>query len=67
MLLLLRRRLVMWALLFIGLPLLARGLEWAAEAIESRRGPLPSARRLRQAGWLANGLQTRLTPRRRHW
>jgi hypothetical protein len=61
-----RRRLAMWALIFIGLPLLARGLEWAAETIERQWGPLPSARRLRRAGWVANGLQASLSPRRGH-
>jgi hypothetical protein len=62
-----RRRLAIWALMFVGLPLLARGLYWAAETIESLRGPSPAARRLRQAGWMANGIQGRLTGRRRHW
>jgi hypothetical protein len=57
----------MWALMFVGLPLLARGLQMAAEAIEGRRGPSPAARRLRQAGLLAHGMQGRLTPGRRHW
>ena len=62
-----RRRLAMWALMFVGLPLLARGLQWVAETIEGRRGPSPAARRLRQAGLVANGMQGRLAPRRRHW
>lgn len=63
----LRRRLAIWALMFIGLPLFARGLQWAAEALESSRGPSPAARRLRQAGWVANGVQGRLATRRRRW
>jgi hypothetical protein len=54
----------MWALMFVGLPLLARGLQWAAETIESRQGPSSAARGLRQAGLLANGVQDRLAPRR---
>jgi hypothetical protein len=62
-----RRRLAMWVLMFIGLPLLVRGLQWIADTIESRRGPSPAARRLRQAGSVANGLQGRLNPRPRHW
>jgi hypothetical protein len=62
-----RRRLAMWALMFIGLPVLARGLLWAAETIESRQGPSASARRLRQASLVAHGMRGRLAPRRRHW
>jgi hypothetical protein len=57
----------MWAAVFVGLPLLARGLYWIAESIETRRGPSPAARRLRQAGQVAGGLQGRLTRRPRHW
>jgi hypothetical protein len=57
----------MWALMVIGLPLLARGLYWIAESIELRRGPSPAARRFRQAGWVASGLQGRMAPGRRRW
>ncbi len=62
-----RRRLVMWALMVVGLPLLARGLHWIAESIEMRHGASPAARRFRQAGWMAGSLPGRLAPRRRRW
>lgn len=60
-----RRRLAWWALMFVGLPLLARGLHLAAEALESRHGPSSGARRLHQAGRVADGVQGRLSPRSR--
>ena len=62
-----RRRLAMWALMFIGLPLLACGLRWMAESLETRQGPSTAARRLRQAGRLADGARGRVAPRPRHW
>jgi hypothetical protein len=52
-----RRRLIVWALLVMGLPLLAQGLYWAADTLEARRGVTPAARRLRQAGRAADGLR----------
>jgi hypothetical protein len=52
-----RRRLITWMLLAVGLPLLAQGLHWAADAIEARRGVSMSARRLRQAGHIVDGVR----------
>jgi hypothetical protein len=52
-----RRRLIAWALLVIGLPLLAQGLYWVADTLEARHGITPAARRLRQAGRAADGLR----------
>jgi hypothetical protein len=60
-----RRRLVMWAVVAVGLPLVARGLHQAAVTIETRLGPTPATRRLHQAGRVAEGVQSRLIPRQR--
>jgi hypothetical protein len=57
-----RRRLIAWALLAIGVPLLAEGLHLAADHLEARRGGTPTARGLRFAGHLADSLRR---PRRR--
>jgi hypothetical protein len=50
-----RRRLITWILLVVGLPLLAQGLHWAADTIEARHGVSSAARWLRQAGRVADG------------
>ena len=60
-----RRRLALWALVVIGLPLLARALHLAAETVETRRGASPAVRRLHRAGVVADGLHGRLAPRAR--
>jgi hypothetical protein len=57
-----RRRLIAWALLAIGVPLVAEGLHRAADRLEARRGVTPTARGLRLAGHFADGMRR---PRRR--
>jgi hypothetical protein len=57
-----RRRLIAWAVLVIGVPLLAEGLYRAADSLEARRGATPTARGLRFAGQMADGMRR---PRRR--
>ncbi len=52
-----RRRLVAWVLLAIGLPLLAEGLRRAADTLEARRGTTPASRGLRLAGHAANNVR----------
>jgi hypothetical protein len=52
-----RRRLIAWALLAIGVPLLAEGLHRAADNLEARRGHTPAARGLRFAGHVADGMR----------
>jgi hypothetical protein len=55
-----RRRLIVWVLFAVGVPLVAEGLHWAADTIEARHGAeSPAARRLRRAGRLADGLRRR--------
>ena len=57
-----RRRLVAWIVLAIGVPLVAEGLHRAADSVEARRGATPTARGLRMAGRMADGVRR---PRRR--
>jgi hypothetical protein len=45
-----RRRLVRWALLVIGLPVLGLALHRIADELEARRGASEVSRRLHQAG-----------------
>jgi hypothetical protein len=45
-----RRRMVRWALLALGLPLLALMLHWLADELEARQGASGVTRRLHQAG-----------------
>jgi hypothetical protein len=60
-----RRRVAMWAAIVIGLPVLARALHGAAEAIEFRRGTTPVARNLHRAGYAAAALHGNLRGGRR--
>jgi hypothetical protein len=57
-----RRRLIAWAVLAIGVPLVAEGLHRAADSLEARRGVTPTARVLRFSGHMADGMRR---PRRR--
>jgi hypothetical protein len=57
-----RRRLIAWAVLVVAVPLLAEGLHRAADSVEARRGTTPTARGLRFAGHMADGMRR---PRRR--
>jgi hypothetical protein len=54
-----RRRLIGWAVLVIGVPLLAEGLHRAADSLEARRGVTPASRGLRIAGHVADGIRRR--------
>ena len=54
-----RRRLLAWVLLAVGLPLLAEGLHRAADTLEARRGTTPTARGLRMAGHVADSVRRR--------
>jgi hypothetical protein len=49
-----RRRLVRWTLLVVGLPLFALTLHRVADELEARRGASEAARRLHQAGSLVD-------------
>lgn len=60
-----RRRLAMWAAIVVGLPVLARVLHGAAEAIEFRQGATPVARNLHRAGNAAAALHGDLRGGRR--
>jgi hypothetical protein len=60
-----RRRVVKWALLALGLPLAARALHSAADLLESRQGTTPAVRNLRRAGGAVEGVQDRVRGRSR--
>ena len=61
-----RRRLVKWALLALGLPLAARAFHSAADLLESRQGATPAVRNLHRAGSTLESVQDRIRgkPRR---
>ena len=61
-----RRRLIKWALLALGLPLAARILHSAADLLESRQGETPAVRNLHRAGATVEAVQDRVRgkPRR---
>lgn len=61
----LRRRLIIWAAVGLGLPLAARGLHRLAEEVEGRRGPSPATQRLHQAGAVTDRVQQTLNRRSR--
>ena len=52
-----RRRLLRWALLALGLPLAARLLHSAADLLESRQGATRAVRNLRRAGGTVEAVQ----------
>lgn len=49
-----RRRLMRWVILVIGLPVLGLALHRAADELEARRGASEISRRLHQAGSIAD-------------
>jgi hypothetical protein len=53
----LRRRLILWVAIVLGLPLLARLFHGMADLVEGRGGPGGAARGLRRAGREAERLQ----------
>jgi hypothetical protein len=61
----LRRRLILWAAIVLGLPLAARMLHGMADLIEGRSGPGRAAERLRWAGVEAERLRGALQGRGR--
>jgi hypothetical protein len=61
----LRRRIAMWVAIAVGLPVLARALHAAAEALEVRRGPGVASHQLHLAGRGAEHLGYHLSSRRR--
>ena len=58
-----RRRLIKWALLALGLPLAVRALHGAADLLESRQGATPAVRNLRRAGGAVAAVQDRVRGR----
>jgi len=60
-----RRRIAMWAAVVVGLPVLARTLHGAAQAIEFRYGTTLATRNLHRAGNAASALQGGLRGGRR--
>ncbi len=52
-----RRRLLRWGLLALGLPLAARLLHSAADLLESRQGATPAVRNLHRAGGAVEAVQ----------
>lgn len=59
----LRRRLIKWAVLALGLPLAVRVLHGAADLLESRQGPTQSVLNLRRAGGAVEAVQDRVRGR----